>query len=380
MRAAAVDAVLLSRLSHGFGVSGARRIQVSGSGGGSPWVVVLQGALTPHVFTPDPDGIPAWIPAAAVSPLRWDPVELARAVAAICRRAAHGSRRTLRIAYDVLSVGMLERLARELPGARFEDAEPLLATVHGAKSLTEISALRAAAAKARRAAGAAGAALRPGCRLADAEAAAYEQMGRDGIGFPLAEIGLWGVRPEAPAVVSRRADALGLGARLIVDVVLSDGGICGRAIRTFICGRDPTAEEEALGRRWGDAVDALARALRPGCGAAELRQAIAAVVSRESGPPAVDLFAHGVGVGIEPPFVRVAGEAACPPGAGTPGASHGDPCGTFPETRLPENAVVVVAPKVVLAGAGVVWASETVVVGRDGGSVLGPGWRPWSAS
>src|SRR5439155_20454454 len=52
--------------------SGARRVQVAGSGGTMPWVVVLAGAPSAIVFTTDPDGVPSWMPRAAIEPLRWD--------------------------------------------------------------------------------------------------------------------------------------------------------------------------------------------------------------------------------------------------------------------------------------------------------------------
>jgi len=396
MHAARVDAVLLSRWTHGFAVSGARRVQVGGSGGGVPWVVVTRGAPAPHVFTPDPDGLPDWIPAEAVHPLCWAPEALARVVAEICARTEPG--RELCVAYDVLSVGMLGRLARELPGARFEDVQPLLAEVRSAKSDTEVAALRDAHDRARRAAAAAGAALRPGCGAADVEAAAYEQMALDGIGFPLAEIGLWVVALGSPTLASRRAGTFTVGARLIVDVVVSDGGVCGRALRTFVCGRSPTVEEQALGRCWRDAVEGIARVLRPGCRAEQLREAIDAVASPDGGVASVELLAHGVGIGIEPPFVRLAWPRV-PQGTGserrpneieqspTPTRARWSGLPSGAESALPagargvaENAVVLVAPKVVLTGAGEMCASETMVVTRDGGRALGVSWRPWSTS
>jgi Xaa-Pro aminopeptidase len=365
MRAAGVDAVLLSRWTHGFAVSGARRVQVGGSGAGAPWVIVACGAPAPHVFTPDPDGVPDWIPASNRHPLQWSPEALARTVADICARAG----RVRCLAYDVVSVGMLERLGHQLPSARFEDAQPLLAAVRRAKSATEIAALRDAHDKAARAAAAGGAALRPGAGSADMEAAAYEQMARDGIGFPLAEIGLWVAPPGAPALASSPVRSFTVGARVIIDVMVSDAGVCGRALRTFVCGRNPTVEEEALGRCWRDAVERIASVLRPGCRAQQLRDAIDAAVAAPGGGVAqadsVELLAHGVGIGIEPPFARLAS------------SGHGQ---TPAEPGLAEGAVVLVAPRVVRADAGEMWASETMAVTRGGGRALGVSWRPWSVA
>jgi Xaa-Pro aminopeptidase len=362
MHAAGVDAVLLSRWTHGFAVSGARRVQVGGSGAGATWVIVARGAPAPHVFTPDPDGLPDWIPAPNRHPLQWNPESLAHAVTEICA----GAGRELCLAYDVLSVGMLERLARQLPGARFEDAQPLLAAVRRSKSDGETAALREAHDKAARAAAAAGAALRLGGGRPDVEAAAYEQMARDGIGFPLAEIEVRVVPPsQAPA--SGREFRFTVGARLVVDVMVSDAGVCGRALRTFVCGRDPSVDEEALGRCWRGAVEGIASVLRPGCRAQQLRDAIDAIVAAPGGGvTSVELLVHGVGIGIEPPVARLASS-----GAGRV-PRHTD------EPGLAEGAVLLVAPRVVRADAGEMWASETMAVTCGGGRALGVSWRPWS--
>jgi Xaa-Pro aminopeptidase len=367
MRAAGVDAVLLSRWTHGFAVSGARRVQVGGSGAGAPWVIVACGAQAPHVFTPDPDGLPDWIPAPNRHPLQWNPEALADAVQALIEIRTGGGRARC-LAYDVLSVSMLERLGRRLPGARFEDVQPLLAEVRRSKSDTETAALREAHDKAARAAAAAGAALRPGGGRADVEAAAYEQMARDGIGFPLAEIEVR-VVPSSQTPASGRESRFTVGARLVVDVMVSDAGVCGRALRTFVCGRDPTVDEEALGRCWRGAVEEIASVLRPGCRVQQLRDAIdATVAAPDGGVASVELLVHGVGIGIEPPFARLASAG------GIRAPAHAA------EAGLAEGAVLLVAPRVVRTDAGEMWASETMAVTRDGGRVLGVRWRPWSAA
>ncbi len=372
MSAAGVDAVLLSRWTHGFAVSGARRVQVGGSGGGVPWVVVTCGAPAPHVFTPDPDGVPDWIPAQHRHPLCWNPEALVGAVAEICAASGPGAGRPLRLAYDVLSVGMLERLARQLPVARFEDVQPLLADVRRGKSDAERVALRDAHDKAARAAAAAGAALRPGCGAADVHAAAYAQMALDGIGFPLAEVELWALGSATPTTAPRPAEPFTIGARLAVDVVVSDGGVCGRAHRTFVCGRSPTAEEEELGRAWRASVGAIARALRPGCTAERLREVVWGVAPAGGDAAVVELLVHGLGIGIEPPFLRLArpggrqAEAETSGGTGAPGPDEG--------------SALFVVPKVAIGAAGEMSASETLVITRDGGHPLGSSWRPWSAS
>jgi hypothetical protein len=303
---------------------------------------------------------------------------------------------------------MLERLARALPGARFEDAQALLRAVRSAKSGAEVAALRDAHEKAARAAAAAGAALRPGGRTADLEAAAYEQMALDGIGFPLAEIGLWVPGSATPTTASRPTEPFTIGARLVVDVLVSDGGVCGRAVRSFVCGRSPTAEEEDLGRAWRAAAGEIARVLRPGCAAEQLREAVWGVAQPGGDAAVVELLVHGLGIGIEPPFLRLAWSGSRQaiargrrPGAigqspaaadvrwmGVPGGGPSAlQAGADAEARggagargPTERDVLLVAPTVALRGAGEMSASETLVVTPDGGRALGASWRPWSAS
>jgi hypothetical protein len=177
--------------------------------------------------------------------------------------------------------------------------------------------------------------------------------------------------PDGPARASDRARPFAVGAHASIDVMVSDGGVCGRALRSFVCGRQPTVEEEALGRCWRAAVDAIAGVLRPGCGAAQLGDAVSGVARPDGDGAVVELLVHGVGIGIEPPFVRF-------PSSGGSRATGREP--QAKEHVLTESAVVFAAPKVVLAGAGELWASETVVVTRDGGRTLGSRWSPWSTS
>jgi Xaa-Pro aminopeptidase len=355
MAARGVDAVLLSRWNHGVLVSGARRIQVGGSGAGAPWVVVARGARAPHVFTTDPDGRPVWVPASHVHPLPWDPAGLVARIAAIVAGgddARGGGFGTGRIAYDVLSVSMLERLRRAFPGARFEDAAPLLAAARRPKCAAEIERLARVASKAARAVAAAGRVLDPGVSSGDVAAAAYAVMGAEAVGYPLAEVDV--SRLGAGGVLQslvRRVEPCGpAGARIVVDVVVSEDGFAGRCVRTFVCGMPTRGSPSDLESRWRAAVGSLVRAARPDAPAADLQQAARGLPRPPRGP-----LAHGLGIGIEPPWV-LADET--PKRNADTGAD------------LAIGDVLALLPCVGDDRAGFHWASEIVRVRPEGGVVL----------
>src|SRR5437899_11144624 len=82
-----VGALLLATPHLAAFASGARRVQVAGSGGGLPWVVIVAGAPSAVVFTADPDGAPSWMPRSAVEPLLWDHARARRRLAELVASA-----------------------------------------------------------------------------------------------------------------------------------------------------------------------------------------------------------------------------------------------------------------------------------------------------
>ncbi len=357
MAARGVDAVLLSRWTHGVLVSGARRVQIGGSGGGAPWVVV-SGAPAPHVFTTDPDGRPAWIPCTHVHPLPWDPATLVARIAAIvadggaARGVGSGGRR---VAYDVLSVSMLERLRGAMPDARFEDAAPLLAAARRPKAAAELERLARAAAKAARATAAAGRVLEPGRSGGEVAAAAYAAMGADAVGYPLAEVDVSRLAVDGTLhSLSRRAEPCGpASAHIVIDVLVSDEGFAGRCVRTFVCGGPIPGSARNLENRWRAAVERLAVAARPGAIPADLLRA-----ARGLPRPPRGLLAHGLGIGVEPPLVA----------ADETPERNAD---TAPDLEIGD--VLALLPCVGDDRTGLHWASATVRVGPEGSVVLEPG-------
>lgn len=278
--------------------SGARRVQVAGSGAAMPWVVVTAGAPAATIFTTDPDGAPPWMPATHVEPLCWDRArQLARLAALV--EPTRGA-----VACDVWSPAV-----RTLAGARpLIDAAPLLAEAAAPRTQDEIALVVRALGATRRSLAAACAAVAPGTPVAALVARSAAAMSAAGAGFPLATVRVWRATPTGlvrlgPSAVLAAPDLLALETALWVD------GHAG------VAGGTAAADGRDLGdarRAWTEAAGALARRCRAGATTADLRDAAIG-----TGAGQVGLLAHGLGVGIEPPYVRLAGDDALPLAAGT---------------------------------------------------------------
>jgi hypothetical protein len=281
--------------------SGARRVQVSGSGGTVPWVVVIAGAPSAVVFTADPDGAPAWMPRGAVEPLRWD---RAAQLGRIARLVAASSGA---IACDVLAPALGEALAAAAPGRPLVDAAPLLVEAAAPRAEAEIAAIARALAAARAALAAALGAVRAGATVASLVAHAARAMSRARAGFPLSEGMVW----RAGRRLTRLApeDLLDTGGTYALEVGLHLGGHAGVAGDTVgVGGRNL----DGLRGAWLEAAEALAVHCRAGASVADVGAGALA-----AGLGEVDLLAHGLGVGIEPPYVTLDAADAAPLAAGT---------------------------------------------------------------
>jgi Xaa-Pro aminopeptidase len=260
--------------------SGARRVQVAGSGGTMPWVVVAAGAPSAVVFTTDPDGVPPWMPRDAVEPLSWDrDRQVARIVALV--GATRGA-----VACDVLAPPLRAALA----GRTLVDAAALLAEAAAPRAASELAAIGRALAAARAGLRAAVAAIVPGATRADVHARFAEAMSGSGAGFPLGEP----ILRRAGSLVEADA-SLGAGDLVTLEVGVWVEGHAGVAGDTVACGGGDLA---APRRAWRGALCAAAKRCRAGTPVRELRAAAAREGARPEG-----LLAHGLGVGIEPPLV-----------------------------------------------------------------------------
>jgi Xaa-Pro aminopeptidase len=240
MAARGVGALLLATPHLAAFASGARRVQVAGSGGTVPWVVVPAGAPAATIFTTDPDGAPPWMPRGAIEPLRWNRDEqlaLLRALVAETNGA---------VACDVYSPVLARALDRPLV-----DAAPLLATAAAPRTAGEIALIERALAAARAGIRAATAALADAAPLHALFARAAATMSEARAGFPIGEGSAWrgGLRLPLDAVVGREPVALEWGIWL--------GGHAGVA-------GDTAGADAAPRRRWFETLCALAKRCRAG--------------------------------------------------------------------------------------------------------------------
>jgi hypothetical protein len=273
--------------------SGARRVQVAGSGGSIPWVVVTAGAPSAVVFTTDPDGVPSWTPRSAIEPLRWNRERQLERIAALVAPT------TGTVACDVFSPA----LAVALAGRKLVDAAPLLAEAVAPRTSGELSAIRRALGAVRTGLRAAAAAITPDATPAVVHVRFFESMSATGAGFPLAE---GSIRRGGRAVPVD--EPLGAGA-VVLEFGLYLDGHAGVAGDTMACGGGDLTDRR---RAWSVALCALAKRCRAGASTLELRDEAACVGATQDG-----LIAHGLGVGIEAPLVDLRDDRGARLEAGT---------------------------------------------------------------
>jgi hypothetical protein len=166
-----------------------------------------------------------------------------------------------------------------------------------------VGALGAARAGLRAACAAVAPGATPGALVARFAAA----MSQARAGFPLSEGLVWRVGERlvrlAPTVRLVAGDTVAL------ELGLSLGGHAGVAGETVEVGG---AADGSARRRWREVVAGLGSVCRAGATSADLRGA-----ARAAGATQAGLLAYGLGVGVEPPHVGLASEAAVPLRAGT---------------------------------------------------------------
>ena len=257
------------------------------------WVVIVAGAPSAVVFTADPDGAPSWMPRAAIEPLLWDRGRALRRLAELVA-PARGA-----IACDTFSP-----LLRDAIGRPLIDAAPLLAEAMVPKTADEVAAVKTTLRAARSALRGAVRAAGPGEPVAALIAAFAESSGGC---FPLGEGFVW--RIGSPFVRLAATDVLGAGDVVALELGLSHAAYAGVAGDTVaVGGGDLTAARRA----WFAVLCAIAKRCRRGATAADLARAATAAGARREG-----LLAHGLGVGVEPPFIDLDGGDAEPLRPGT---------------------------------------------------------------
>ena len=291
-----VGALLLATPHLAAFAAGARRVRVAGNGGTLPSVVIVAGAPSAVVFTADPDGAPSWMPSAAVEPLAWDRERALRRLAELVE-PVRGT-----VASDVFSPALRQAIGRPLV-----DAMPLLAEAAAPRTAGEVEEVQTALRAARSALRVACRAAAPGAPVAALVAGFAASMSGFGAGFPLGEGLVWRTGPGFVRLPATTALAAGDVIALELGLYLHcHAGLAG--VTVAVGGGDLAAARRA----WFVALCDLAKRCRPGATAADLRAAAIAAGARQEG-----LLAHGLGVGIEPPFIDLECEDAEPLRPGT---------------------------------------------------------------
>jgi Xaa-Pro aminopeptidase len=294
-----VGALLLATPHLGVFAAGARRVRVAGSGGTVPWVAIVAGTPAPTVFTPDPDGAPGWMPREAVEPLRWDRTAQLTRLAELVR-PSRGA-----VACDVFSPALRE-LAESL-GRPLVDAAPLLAEATAPRTRVEVALISEALGAARSGLRAAMADIGPETTPAALAARFAASMSVSRSGFPLSEGLAWRVSTQLERLSP--ASRCGAGDRVALELGLYVAGHAGIVGDTIACGGGALT---AVRRRWSEALSAVAGRCRAGATTADVRAA-----ARAAGAGQERLLAHGLGVGIEPPYVDLDADDEAPLRAGT---------------------------------------------------------------
>ena len=255
-----VDVLLLARQANAHYASGARRVQIAGSGGGVPWVIVRAGGDTPTVFTTDPDGLPQWI-ADAGRPLCWNPARIVDEISALGVR---------RIAYDVASPRFLALLEAAIPDVQWQDGEALMTEATAVKLPEEIARIEAALGAAERSAEAALQEFRASADENRVRAAAMSAAIDAGADFLAREVGC--------RIDTERN-------RIEVEVGVVRDGYHGECVATGFADREPAAARDA----WNQVSERVLATCWPGATAKDLRDA------------AGDVVVRSIGTGVEQP-------------------------------------------------------------------------------
>ncbi len=269
MATVGLDVLVLGRRDSVAYATGARSLWTAGSRPFGPACVLVESARSIHMLSSWDEGVPPEVPFEHLYGVTWNGAVLAGALAGI-----PGLAKATRIGVEALSPGF-EHMARRLaPEAELVPADDLMRAVRALKLPAEVARVRAAVAVAGVAMEAAGAALADGAGPTAARVAALQVAARRGVTVPTSGVA---VSPVDPTV----------GSPAHVDIGLLVAGYEGGLGRT-LPGADDGAPVVAAQRRLVDAC-------RPGAAAADLRDAVAAGVTR--------WVVRGSGMGFEPPLV-----------------------------------------------------------------------------
>jgi Xaa-Pro aminopeptidase len=271
MATAGLDVLVLGRRDSVAYATGAGSLWTAGTRPFGPACVLVEPARSVHMLSSWDDGIPPEIPFDRLYGVTWNGAVLAGALAGIPGLAA-----ARRIGVEALSPGFQHMVRRLAPEAELVPADDLMRAVRVLKLPAEVARSRAAVAVARAGMEAAGAALADGAGTTGARAAA------------LATVAGLGVTVPTSGVAVTQLDSTA-GSPAHVDIGLLVDGYEGGLGRT-LPGADDTTVRTAQRR--------LVDACRPGATVADLRDAVAAGVTRWA--------VRGSGMGFEIPVMTAA--------------------------------------------------------------------------
>ena len=271
MAAAGLDVLVLGRRDSVAYATGARSLWTAGTRPFGPACVLLEPARSVHMLSSWDEGIPPDVPFDHLYGVTWNGAILAGALAGI--QGLAGARR---IGVEALSSGFEHMVRRLAPDAELVPADDLMRAVRALKLPAEVARIRAAVAVARAGMEAAGAALADGAGTTVARAAALAAVAGLGVTVPTSGVAVAPLDPAAASPVH-------------VDIGLLVDGYEGGLGRTL-----PEADGAAAVAAQRRLVDAC----RPGATVADLREAVAAGVTRWA--------VRGSGMGFEIPVMTAA--------------------------------------------------------------------------
>ena len=338
-----LDALMLGGVGDVRYVTGARQLGRAGVLPFAPVAVAVRQTERVHLLSTTDEGVPPEIGHDDLYGLKWNPANLAAALAGL-----PGLRESRRVGTDGLTPMFSGLLSRLVTSGELVDATAVMQTARRIKTPDEITCLDVAAAIAEAALSAMEDALAPGITERDLLGVYYERVA--GLGAPIApsESVCFATPTSGPVRFRYLASD-----RPVKDgelVVLAPGALyagyeAGLA-RTRVAGSSATPGTDGnKSTRCARSMDTLLSACRPGNTGADLYRAWESAGNRESPVP----LAHGLGLGAEPPLIGL---------------------GRGADASLEEGMVLSIQSWVTEEGAGGCLERETVRIENTGSTIL----------
>lgn len=292
-----LDVLVLSRAADVAFATGARQLWTAGARPFGPACIVVRETGRAHLLSVWDEGVPAEIATDELYGISWNPANLIASLTAI-----PGLRSARRVGTASSSPMFASLLRAVAPDASEIDGSPAVLAARAMKSPEELAHIDQATAQAESALSAMIDALRPGVSERDVLGRYLEHLASIGAPTPPAEGVVCATPATGPVVLRRNPDdrPIRQGQLVVLDPGAFASGYEGGVGRTWRVG-DGTASsaQRDLASRCRRALDAVVAACRPGATGADLRDAWA--VTGE--PLPAEPIVHGLGLGIEPPFV-----------------------------------------------------------------------------